>query len=299
MREGANADTPVDLGSHGAVHLDTPPAKPATEPANQAGQTPNNAASTTPSGAEAPANVPAMPEGGADKFYNADTGAYNWEAHARELEFKAAQAADKARTAAPAGDDTTVADAAKAAADAGFDVAALEQQILDGGDLTDDQYKALEAKGFRREFVEGIVNMSRSAAEARVSEIVNAFGGEETFDQVKAWMVQNLTADEIQGYEELINGPKWRVAVQALQAQLGMAQPAAPQTPTVTAPNASIDTSSGVTGFKSDAEFMQAMQDPRYKTDAAYREQFMARAQASGPGLGASTFAHGRHTAGL
>ena len=53
------------------------------------------------------AGIPALPETGSDKFYDAKTGAYNWEGHAKEAEFKLSQKPAEVET--PADETATLA----------------------------------------------------------------------------------------------------------------------------------------------------------------------------------------------
>ncbi len=116
--------------------------------------------------------VPEMPEGGQDKFYNAETGAYDWESHAKELQFNAqgrqkpeAQNEEEPELKQPQieKNDEEVSDVVKAA---GLDELALEQKIKQNGDLTEDDYAALAKvgvpEGLARSYVENLTIASKA-----------------------------------------------------------------------------------------------------------------------------------------
>jgi len=98
------------------------------------------------------APIPLKPENGQDKFYNAETGEYNWQAHAAELEYR--MKGDTPDTATEGEESTEAAPEAETddaalsiVSNAGLDVDSLIQQIQQEGNLSDEAKNALIATG--------------------------------------------------------------------------------------------------------------------------------------------------------
>jgi len=225
--------------------------------------------------------VEPMPEGGAEKFYNKDTGAYDWKSHAIEAEFKAKQAAEKPAEK-PEGEEKPADDAIKTAVEqAGLDFEVIDKQIAEHGDLTDEQYKAFESIGIPRERVKGVVDMTKEGLDDHTSAIMTAMGGEAEFNKIVDWAEKNLTGDDIDKLDGMINDATTRDATIAeLRSRMGL-PPLASGPGLKTAPNAGGAPPAGEAPFKDQAELQVAIADPRYKTDEAYRASVTDRAARS------------------
>ncbi len=228
------------------------------------------------------------------KFYDAEKNAYNWQAHAKESEFKLAQKPK----AADAGDDAnkgTVsdADAGSAVSKAGLNMDSLGAKIRDGGDIDEADYKALEDIGIPRDMTTDYVELVKGRAETHVKNVTAAFGGDRGFAETKAWTMKNLTQAERDGYDDMLGSPQWQVAADALNSRMGR-PPMQTQGKTIETPNQATPTEAGSQPFADQVEMNLAIQDKRYKTDPAYRAEVFKRAGASNWDV------QGRsHTAGL
>lgn len=144
--------------------------------------------------------------------------------------------------------------------------AALDKAF--GSQAVDAYFKGLEAQ-------QGDISKE---AEAAVQGIVTAVGGEESWNTVATWAGgTNGPADLVDAY----NGALDRGDAVTMKA-LALALKGAYETANGTLKSASVVTgqASGATvaaGFRSQAELMSAMRDPRYSTDAAFREDVAQR----------------------
>lgn len=228
-----------------------------------------------------PAAVPTLPEGGVEKFYNAETGDYNWQGHATELAFQQAQKnqtpADATPAPAPAGDEGTAQTAVEAA---GLDWNELSTQVAETGVLTDDQYAAFEKIGIPRADVEAFVQHRHEAVQTQTKNVTEGFGGEAGFAQIQQWAQANLNDAERDALNIQLNGPTWEIAVDHLRARAGL--PPRSTGSAVSAPNqAGTPSSDASQGYASEGEMVTEMRDPRYKTDPGFRAQVLAKAQKS------------------
>lgn len=262
---------PVDPSAHNAEMVAKADASGAqftsgkAQPGLDAEMPVGDAAPAAPAADGRPANVP-------EKFWNAETKTVNTEALLASyatLEASRGQPADPAPAEPAAGDepagDPPAADTAVARAQAEFEA---------NGDLSEESYAALEAEGIDRPTVEAYV---RGIESSRLLAHTAA-GGEEQYTAMIEWAGKNLSADEIAAYDAATEGsPRDLVAaVQGLSERFAAGRR---NEPALLAggetPLASND------GFKSKAEMVAAMSDPRYRSDEAYRSDVARRMAAS------------------
>ena len=103
-------------------------------------------------------------------------------------------------------------------------------------------------------------------------------GGEESYQSMLKWASSNLTAKEVDMYDSVMdagNPSAIYFAVQALVAKYGEA----------TGTDGKLLTggkaSDAVAGFRSQAELVSAMNDPRYESDEAYRNDVLEKLERS------------------
>lgn len=223
--------------------------------------------------------VPPMPEGGVAKFYNAVTGAYNWEGHAKEAEFRAKMAAGKAARKAEraAGADTVEGatdDGGKNLVEkAGLDWEELGEKLSVLGDIEESDYRALEEIGIPNEVVKAHIEGVRAMVELTKQQLYQKTGGPEGAKALMEWARQNLNEAEIRGYDEMLAGPQWPVAIDALIARSGF-RPT--QTPTLVRP-ATASTPAGGDVYTSAEEQQADFSSPLYKTSEDFRQKVYAK----------------------
>lgn len=213
--------------------------------------------------------LPPKPEGGHDKFYDSKTGAYNWEAHAREVEFNAT----RSKTQPPQGEQTPQdQQPTDPSAAPKLDMSAVVDEFTKTGKIGDTNRAALESAGVPAEMVENYIQMAEQNAKLTVQNQVAYGGGKDAVDKMFAWAKNNLSADEIAAYDEALASPNWQMAMDSLKARSGVTGAQAPQLL-----NGSFAAPMREPGFADQNEMARAMQDPRYRTDPAYRRSVMER----------------------
>lgn len=154
------------------------------------------------------------------------------------------------------------------------------------GTINEDMYSQLEGAGFSKQLVDaylsgrsvesGYVNDAPVAdlTDSEVRQIQNSVGGEAEYKNVVTWAGQNLGKSEVEAFDTLINSgnvAQIKLAVAGMKAQYresngyeGRMLSGKPSK----APD-------GV--FRSQAELVSAMNDPRYDSDPAYRQDVIAK----------------------
>jgi hypothetical protein len=228
--------------------------------------------------------APVKPEGVPDKFWNAEKGEVDIAGMAKsytELE-KAKGAAPTTETppeatppATPPADQN--ADAAKAAVGAdAFE--AFSAEFAEKGALSEDSYKALEAKGIPKALVDQYIQGQVALASSAEAQGFSLVGGEDKYSTMLQWAATSMTASEIDAFDKAVlsdNAAARAQAILGLKAryegayggdQSGMVNGNAP---------------SFAKGYASEAEMTRDMKDPRYAKDPAYRKQVEQRLEAT------------------
>lgn len=147
-------------------------------------------------------------------------------------------------------------------------------EFAESGELSDSTFEALEKAGLPREFVEQYVNGQQAVSAAQAAEIKQTIGGEGNYEAMSEWAAENLSDDDLNAFNGLVEGgsvEQARVAVKGLYAQF---LAAGGKGPSLVQGATSGD---GVKPFGSAAQVTEAMRDPRYANDPAYREQVEKR----------------------
>ena len=111
-------------------------------------------------------------------------------------------------------------------------------------------------------------------SEAQVNQIKNAAGGEAAYSNIVNWAKANVPAEQINAFDEVVNSGSVQainLAVAGLKAQYDAANGVEGKMLTGKAPTNSGDV------FRSQAELVRAMSDPRYDYDPAYRQDIIEK----------------------
>ena len=111
-------------------------------------------------------------------------------------------------------------------------------------------------------------------SEAQVNQIKNAAGGEAAYSNIVNWAKANVPAEQINAFDEVVNSGSVQainLAVAGLKAKYDAANGVEGKMYTGKAPTNSGDV------FRSQAELVRAMSDPRYDQDPAYRQDVIEK----------------------
>ena len=143
------------------------------------------------------------------------------------------------------------------------------------GELTPEmmeQFTSMSSTDLVNAYIEMQGNLpaaeSPDLTDGEVNQIKNSAGGEEGYNQLMQWSGENLDQADIEAFDALVesgNARLIRLAVSGLRSEMEKAVGFEGEMVTGRAPNQPADV------FRSQAEVVEAMADPRYDRDPAYR----------------------------
>ena len=115
-------------------------------------------------------------------------------------------------------------------------------------------------------------------SDAEVNSVKNAAGGEANYDRVVQWAADNLPDSQVNAFDSVVdtgNPAAIGSAFQGLQSAFNESNGYEGRMLQGRAPSSSGET------FRSQAELVAAMGDPRYENDPAYRADVVAKLEQS------------------
>ena len=164
---------------------------------------------------------------------------------------------------------------------AGLDLFKLSEKWMDSGTLEDSDYEALEKAGYPKELVDTYARGLEASNMAVVDAAHNAAGGEQAYDELTDWAIENLSQQEQAAFDRAVtSGDQGQVvaAVKGLDAQMKLAAHNAGDEPESMVQG---DPAKGGDTYRNQAEFLQDLNDPRYETSETFRENVMAKVDRS------------------
>ena len=110
--------------------------------------------------------------------------------------------------------------------------------------------------------------------DADINSIKNSVGGEAEYSKIVGWAGENLDKSSVAAFDSIVetgNKDAIKLAISGLKSQYENSNGYEGRMLSGKAPKASGDT------FRSQAEVVQAMSDPRYDNDPAYRQDLIAK----------------------
>lgn len=165
--------------------------------------------------------------------------------------------------------DSNVSDVIKKASDS----------FYENGELSEENFKALEDSGIPREFVEAYVKGQEATLEAETAAITNTIGGQENYDAMTEWAANNLPESEVSSYNEIVESGSTEAAKMAVRGMYARYV----NENGGSAVNIKKGNTSGaaIQPFNSNAQVVEAMNDRRYEMDPAYRAEVERRISVS------------------
>ena len=157
----------------------------------------------------------------------------------------------------------------------GIDPQDISNRFMQEGGLNDEDYSKLQEGGFSRTLVDTYLEGLKSTgnvveiATQQIEGIKESVGGYQNYEQMTAWALSNLPANEVDAFNQLTetgSAPAIKLAVQGLYSQYNNAMGIEPDLVTGKAPT------SGPNPFRSTAEVVAAMSDKRYGKDVTYTQ---------------------------
>jgi hypothetical protein len=150
------------------------------------------------------------------------------------------------------------------------------------GEFTDEAVNAIQSMSpaeVADMFLErGQADVAPALSDQDIGEFKSLVGGDDAYDTMVSWASENLNEQEIGLFDSVMEGGNPQAiyfAIQALSYRFRDAQGYDGELLTGSAPT------SGNTGFRSQAEVVRAMSDPRYDNDPAYRQDIFDKLERS------------------
>ncbi len=155
----------------------------------------------------------------------------------------------------------------------------MSKEYQENGSLSDDTYSQLEQSGIPRHMTDSWIQGQQAISDKMTNAAFNAAGGEENFNTLTEWAKVNLSEQEINEYNKAISiaDPSTiRFTVESLKSRYESKN--GQQANLLTG-----ETSNKMSGdrYESVTQLTDAMKDPRYQTDPAFREQVTNKLQRS------------------
>ena len=144
-------------------------------------------------------------------------------------------------------------------------------EFIENNQLSEKSYEELDAMGLSKDLVDGYIAGQKALADNDVSEVQKVVGGQDNYAQLLDWSAKNLSQAEKDAFNNTIdNGSTEQVkmAVQGLMGRAGMTA----DNPQQNMFEGSVD-NTNTDVFGSVAQVTEAMNDPRYSKDPAYRKE--------------------------
>ena len=153
-------------------------------------------------------------------------------------------------------------------------IAKATDVFAEKGELGDKDYNSLSKVGIPREMVDAYIRGQEALVASQELEVQQVVGGGANYEAMTEWASDNLSDTEIEAYDEVVTGGTVEQAKMAVQGLYARFVSSGGKPPNV---NQGAVTGSSVKPFNSAAQVTQAMADPRYQNDPAYREQVEKR----------------------
>jgi hypothetical protein len=147
-------------------------------------------------------------------------------------------------------------------------------EFSEKGELSDKTFDSLEQAGLPREMVEAYIQGQEAIAVGQAADVQQTIGGLGNYEAMAEWAGENLDDADLDAFNAIVETgtvEQAKVAVKGLYSQFlsaGGKPPQLIQGDTV---------GSGLKPYTSSAQITEAMRDPRYKNDPAFRESVEKR----------------------
>jgi len=142
------------------------------------------------------------------------------------------------------------------------------EEFANSGELSADSFTELEKMGYPKEMVDTYIKGLQSAQSADANTVMEVAGGQEGYKDLTDWARDNMAEAELTVYNQMVesNTDNAKVAVEWLMSRREASGAIEPNL------LSGKNTGSPREEFRSTAEVVSAMKDPRYQDDPAFRK---------------------------
>ena len=165
--------------------------------------------------------------------------------------------------------------------EAEIDFSDMNSRWQESGELNADDYSQLDQAGFNKEMVDAyLAGLSYQAAKdsaltmQQVNEVKASVGGEAEYSAMIEWASKNLSKEEVEAFDSIVNTQPLstvKLATAGIYSRYTGANGREPRLIGGRTPRSDGDV------FESTAQVVEAMSDPKYHKDLAYRKKVEAK----------------------
>jgi len=156
----------------------------------------------------------------------------------------------------------------------GLDMNEFSQEFAQKGELSQESYEKLAKAGFNKDIVDNYIAGQQARAAQFEGTIKAEVGGDERYGEMITWAKANLSPAEIDAYNAAVssgNAEQAKLAALGLSAKFGKAVGNEPSRLLGGGQAGAADV------FESTQQVTEAMRDPRYKNDPAFRAKVQSK----------------------
>jgi len=150
------------------------------------------------------------------------------------------------------------------------------QEFAETGELSGESYEEIQNEyGIPENIARAYVEGQRALITQAQGAIFNEVGGQEQYGEMIEWARENLSEEEVGSYDQVMDSGDMNAATMAargLAARYAQATGSNPSLLKGTAPS-----TKGGNPFRSWTQVSEAMRDPRYSKDPAFRQEIQDR----------------------
>jgi len=146
-----------------------------------------------------------------------------------------------------------------------------DNEFINTGEISEQSRQDIEAMGIPREMIDAYISGQQAVVSQQFNDIYSEVGGEDNYTEMLSWASENIPEDEQDAFNEsVLNGTPAQMmfAIKSLASRWGGG--AGQSAPLIQGNTGSIGASGA---FRSLAQVTEAMRDPRYTKDPAYRKE--------------------------
>ena len=164
--------------------------------------------------------------------------------------------------------------------EAGLNFDAMAEEYAANGGLKDETYEALAEAGIPKELVDQYIRGQEAMVEKLQLTAYSVAGGEENYTAMAAWASANMTEAEIEVFNKAVNATNPDIVKMAVMGLKGRYEADNGSEPQLAGGDFGATTGSV---FESWAQVREAMKDPKYSKDPAYRRDVEQKLGRSNP----------------
>jgi len=181
----------------------------------------------------------------------------------------------KKKQDAEVGEETTEATDASTSTLSVDNFAEYTDEFANTGDISEESRQSIESMGLPREMIDAYIEGQKAVIGNQFTAIYSEVGGEENYGAMLEWAGENLPEGEQDAFNDAVLGgtsAQMMFAIKSLASRWGGGE--GKSSPLLQGNTGSINASGA---FRSLAQVTEAMRDPRYTKDPAYRKDVEQR----------------------